>query len=74
MRAILLLYLLSLGACTIREESFAPRDESAHDSRFAPVNLDNPAGEDDDRACSGGYAQGSRIDEYRDGSASLFCD
>jgi hypothetical protein len=73
-RTILLLSLLSLVACTIREESFAPRDEAAYGPSFAPPNLDNPTGEDTDRACSGGYAQGSRIDEYRDGSASMFCD
>jgi hypothetical protein len=74
MRLILLLCLLPLAACTIREETFAPRDEAPNGVSFTPPNLNNPTGEDDDRACPGGFAQGSRIDEYRDGSAELFCD
>jgi hypothetical protein len=73
LRAILLLCLLSLAACTVREETFAPVDEESRGPSFTPVNLDNPTGDDDDRACTGGFARGSRIDEYRDGSASLFC-
>jgi hypothetical protein len=72
-RTILVLLLLSLAACTIREETFASRDEASRGPSFTPLNLDNPTGADNDRACTGGYAQGSRIDEYRDGSASMFC-
>ena len=73
MRSILLLCLLSLAACTIREETFAVPDAESHGSSFMPLNLDNPTGAEDDRACTGGFARGSRIEEYRDGSASLFC-
>jgi hypothetical protein len=72
-RTMLLLCLLSLAACTIREETFGVPDEESHGSSFVPLNLDNPTGADDDLACTGGFARGSRIDEYRDGSASLFC-
>ena len=74
MRLILLFCLLPLAACTLREESFAPRDDAPSGVSFAPPNLDNPTGADDDPACPGGFAQGSRIDDYRDGSASLFCE
>jgi hypothetical protein len=72
-RPILLLCLLSLAACTIREDTFAPNDEASHGPSFTLLNLDNPTGADNDRACTGGYARGSRIDEYRDESASMFC-
>ena len=75
MRLIVLLPLLTLTACTIREETFAPRnDEAPSGTSFTPVNLNNPTGDDVDRGCPGGYAQGSRIDQYRDGTANLFCD
>jgi len=40
----------------------------------APQNPNIPTGEDGDLACPGGFARGERIDEYRDGSAQLFCD
>jgi hypothetical protein len=74
MRPILLLSLLILTACTIREETFAPKDEAPNGVSFNPVNLNNPTGDDIDRGCPGGFAQGSRIDEYRDGTADLFCN
>ena len=74
MRLIVLLSLLALTACTIREESFAPNDEAPNGVSFTPVNLNNPNGDDVDRGCPGGFAQGSRIDQYRDGTANLFCD
>jgi len=74
MRLIALLSLLMLTACTIREESFAPNNEAPNDVSFTPVNLNNPTADDIDRGCPGGFAQGSRIDEYRDGTADLFCD
>jgi hypothetical protein len=74
MRLIVLLSLLILAACTIRQESFAPNDEAPSGLSFTPANLNNPTGDDVDRTCRGGLAQGSRIDEYRDGTASLFCD
>jgi len=74
MRLIVLLSLLMLTACSIREETFAPRDETPNGVSFTPANLNNPTGGDVDRGCPGGFAQGSRIDEYRDGTANLFCD
>jgi hypothetical protein len=76
MRSIVLLSLLMLTACTIRQESFAPsNDEAPNGASFTPANLNNPTGDDADRGCPGsGFAQGSRIDQYRDGTANLFCD
>jgi hypothetical protein len=74
MRLIVLLSVLLLAACTIRQESFAPNDEGPNGASFIPVNPNNPSGDDIDRACPGGFAKGSRIDEYRDGTANLFCD
>ena len=74
MRLIMLLSLLVLTACTIREETFAPSDEAPNGASFTPANLNNPTGDDVDRGCPGGFAKGSRIDEYRDGTAELFCD
>ena len=75
MRAILLLGLamMALAACSVVQETFAPADEVPVLS-LAPRNVNIPIGEDSDLACPGGFAQGSRIDEYRDGSANLFCD
>ena len=74
MRLIVLLSLLVLTACTIREETFAPRDEAPSGLSLTPANLNNPTGDDVNRGCPGGYAQGTRIDQYRDGTANLFCD
>ena len=73
-RVILLLCLLPLAACTMREETFAPSDEVPSGLSLAPPNPNIPTGEDGDSACPGGFARGSRIGEYRDGSANLFCD
>jgi len=76
MRAIVLLSLLLLSACTIREETFSPRDDADANGglSYTAPDLNAPSVGDDDRACPGGFAQGSRIDEYRDGSVNLFCD
>jgi len=79
MRTILLLGLLMMGvaACS---QVFAPNDdetpagETPAGLSLAPRNPSIPANEDGDLACPGGFAKGSRIDEYRDGSANLFCD
>ncbi len=51
-----------------------PNRQAASSISLAPPNPNIPTGEDGDFACPGGFAQGSRIDEYRDGSANLFCD
>jgi hypothetical protein len=76
MRAIVLLSLLLLSACTIREETFSPRDDVDADGRlsYTAPDLNAPAPSNDDRGCPGGFARGSSIDEYRDGTANLFCD
>ena len=76
MRAIVLLSLLLLSACTIREETFRPRDDGDADGRlsYTAPDLNAPSAGDDDSACPGGFARGSSIDEYRDGSTNLFCD
>jgi hypothetical protein len=41
---------------------------------LGPANPNIPTGEDADSACRGNFARGSRVDQYRDGAASLFCD
>jgi hypothetical protein len=74
MRLIVLLSLLALTACTIREETFAPSDEAPSALSLGPANPNIPTGEDADSACRGNFARGSRVDQYRDGAASLFCD
>ena len=76
MRAIALLSLLLMSACTIREETFRPRNDADADGglSYTGPGLNAPAAGDDDRTCPGGFARGSSIDEYRDGSADLFCD
>ena len=75
MRTILLLGLLMMGvaACSqVFDET--PAGETPAGLSLAPRNPSIPANEDGDLACPGGFAKGSRIDEYRDGSANLFCD
>jgi hypothetical protein len=71
---IALALMAALSACTIREETFAPRDE-ANDgiSLAAPGDLNAPA-ERDSGSCPGGFAQGSDIQTYRDGTQDLFCN
>lgn len=74
MRVILLLSLLLVTACTIRAESFSSSDGAPSGLSLAPRNPNIPINEDEDLTCPGGLAQPSRIDEYRDGSANLFCN
>ena len=67
--------MLTLSACTIREETFAPRGE-ASSGGFAlgsSNDLGAPAG-DESTSCPGGLARGSDIQTYRDGTQDLFCD
>ena len=66
MRITLLLGLLLVAACTTGAASDG--------LSYVPPNLDNPTGGDDDHACPGPLGHGSRLDEYRDGTASFFCD
>jgi hypothetical protein len=67
--------VFALSACTIREETFAPRDEESNNglSLAAPGDLNTPA-EGDNATCPGGLAQGSDIQVYRDGTQDLFCN
>ncbi len=75
MRLIVLLLPLLLAGCTIREETFSSRDYVDVDGlAINPPDLNTPIVGDDSRACPGGFARGSRIDEDRDGSVSLFCN
>ncbi len=74
MRVILLLSLLLVTACTIREETFRSSDGAPGEMSLAPRNPNIPTDGDRDFACPGGLAQASRIEEYRDGSANLFCN
>lgn len=75
MRVILLLSLLMVAACSIREETFAPSEGDAPGGlSLIPRNPNIPLSVDSDLACPGGFASGSQIDEFRDGSANLFCD
>ena len=69
--AIALLTLLFAAGCN--SETVAP-DAAPPNLSVAPQNPNIPTGEDGDVACPGGFARGERIDEYRDGSAQLFCD
>jgi len=64
-----------LSACTIREETFAPRDDESNNglSLAAPGDLSAPA-ERDSASCPGGLAQGSDIQVYRGGTQDLFCN
>lgn len=74
MRAMLLLALLMVAACSIREGTFAPSAADPDGLSLAPRNPNVPLRTDGDLACPGGFAQDSRIEEDRDGSANLFCD
>ena len=75
MRLIVLLSLLMLTACTIREESFAPSSGEPSSSGLSlnTPDLNTPAAADS-RSCPGGFARGSDLQNYRDGTQDLFCD
>jgi hypothetical protein len=80
MRVILILSLLLVAACASHQGTPDPLPLDVTQRVFpsqlsvAPQNPNIPTGEPDDFACPGGFAKGSRIDEYRDGSANLFCN
>jgi len=73
--SIALALMSVLSACTIREETFAPRDDESNNglSLTAPGDLSAPA-ERDGASCPGGLAQGSDIQVYRGGTQDLFCN
>jgi hypothetical protein len=73
--AVLALLMLTLSACTIREETFAPRDDAGTGgfSLGSSTDLGAPASRES-RPCPGGLARGSDIQTARDGTQDLFCD
>jgi hypothetical protein len=72
---VVLALMVTLSGCTIREETFAPRDEAPSDgiSLAAPGDLNAPAAHDSG-SCPGGLARGSDLQVYRDGTQDLFCN
>jgi hypothetical protein len=65
--------LLVASACTIRAETFSPRDNADGGLSFnAPGLSEHDIG--DSGACPGGFAGGSQIQDSRDGTQELFCD
>ena len=70
----MLALLLALSACTIREETFAPKDEGQSNAfSFGAREMNGPA-ERDSSSCPGGFARGSDMQAYRGGSQDLFCN
>jgi hypothetical protein len=65
--------LLVMSACTIREETFSPRDNTDGGLSFNAPGLSAPD-VGDSSACAGGFARGSQMQDYRDGTQELFCD
>ncbi len=73
MRLFMLLSLLLMAACTIREGAFSPRDNAGGGFSFIAPDLNAPI-IGDSAACPGGFAQSSHMQDYRDGTQDLFCD
>ena len=73
MRLIMLFSLLLVAACTIREETFSPRDNRSGGLPFIAPDLNTPV-VGDSGACPGGFARGSQMQDSRDGTQELFCD
>jgi hypothetical protein len=65
--------LLLVAACTIREDSFGPRDNTRGGLSFNAPDLNAPV-VGDSGACPGGFARSSQMQDYRDGTQELFCD
>jgi hypothetical protein len=73
MRLFMLFSLLLMAACTIREETFSPRDNTDGGLSFNAPELNTPVA-GDSSACPGGFARNSQMQDYRDGTPDLFCD
>ena len=73
MRLLMLLSLLLVAACTIREETFGPRDNTDGGLSFSAPDLNAPDVADSS-ACPGGFARSSQMQDARDGTQELFCD
>ncbi len=69
------LLTLTLTACTIREESFAPSSNEPSSSGLSlnTPDLNTPAAADRS-SCPGGFARGSELQTYREGTHDLFCN
>lgn len=74
MRLIMLFSLLTLTACTIRAETFSPRDNANGGMSFNPPDLNSQMFYNDNRSCQGGFARGSDMQNARDGTQNLFCE
>jgi hypothetical protein len=73
MRLLMLFALLLVAACTIRAETFSPRDNTDGGLAFTAPDLNAPV-VGDSGACPGGFARSSQMQDYRDGTQELFCD
>lgn len=73
MRLLMLFSVLLLAACTVREETFSPRDNTDGGLSFHAPGLDAPD-VSDSGACPGGFARNSQLQDSRDGTQELFCD
>jgi hypothetical protein len=73
MRLLMLFTLLLVAACTIREESFSPRDNTDGALSFNAPYLNAPD-VGDSGGCPGGFARNSQMQDSRDGTQELFCD
>jgi hypothetical protein len=73
MRLFMLFALLLVAACTIREDSFSPRDNTGGGVSFNAPDLNAPD-VGDRSVCAGGLARSSQIQDYRDGTQELFCE
>jgi len=77
MRFTIVASLLLLSACTIREDTFASRNDGGIDglALTVPEAPINPAIADDTAGCRGAFARGtSQIQDLRDGVRDPFCD
>ena len=73
MRLFMLFSLLLVAACTIRGETFSPRDSRGGGVSFNAPDLNAPV-VGDSGACPGGFARNSQLQDSRDGTQELFCD
>jgi hypothetical protein len=73
MRLFMLFALLLVAACTIREDSFSPRDNTDDGLSFDARDL-NARDVGDSGACARGFARSSHMQDYRDGTQELFCE
>ena len=73
MRLFMLFALLLVATCTIREDSFSPRDNTGGGLSFDAPDLNAPV-VGDSGACPGSFARSSQMQDYRDRTQELFCN